>query len=37
MVVSRFPLGEILHSRDTVGRIIKWSVELGDFDLEFGP
>jgi ribonuclease HI len=34
-VVSSFPLGEILSSRDTVGCIIKWSVELGEFDLEF--
>jgi ribonuclease HI len=36
-VVSSFPLGEILHSRDTVGCIIKWSVELGEFDLELCP
>jgi ribonuclease HI len=36
-VVSSFPLGEILHSRDTVGRIVKWSVELGEFVLEFCP
>jgi dsDNA-binding SOS-regulon protein len=34
-VISSFPLGEILHSRNTVGRIVKWSVELGEFDLEF--
>jgi hypothetical protein len=36
-VVSSFPLEEILRSRDTVGRIIKWSVELGEFDLMFCP
>jgi hypothetical protein len=36
-VVSSFPLGEILRSRDTVGCIVKWSVELGEFDLEFCP
>jgi hypothetical protein len=36
-VVSSFPLGENLCSRDTVGRIIKWSVKLGEFDLEFCP
>jgi ribonuclease HI len=36
-VVSSFPLGEILRSRDTMWRIIKWSVELGEFDLEFCP
>jgi ribonuclease HI len=26
-----------LHNRDTVGRIVKWSVELGEFSLEFYP
>jgi hypothetical protein len=36
-VVSSFPLGEILHSRDMVGRIVKWSVELGELDLKFCP
>jgi ribonuclease HI len=36
-VVSIFPLGEILRSRDTVGRIVKWSIELGEFDLKFCP
>jgi hypothetical protein len=36
-VVSSFPLGEILLSRDTVGRIVKWSVELGEFNLDFCP
>jgi hypothetical protein len=36
-VVSSFLLGEILCSHNTVGRIIKWSVELGEFDLEFCP
>jgi hypothetical protein len=37
IVISSFPLGEILRSRDTVGRIVKRSVELGEFDLEFCP
>jgi hypothetical protein len=36
-VVSSSPLGEILHSRDTVGRIVKWSIELGEFEHEFYP
>jgi hypothetical protein len=27
-VVSSFPLGEIIHNPDAVGRITKWSVEL---------
>jgi hypothetical protein len=36
-VISSFPLGEILRSRDTMGCIVKWSVELGEFHLEFYP
>jgi ribonuclease HI len=36
-VISSFPLEEILRSRDTMGRIVKWSVEFDDFDLEFCP
>jgi hypothetical protein len=36
-VVLSFPMGEILHSRNTRGHIVKWSVELGEFDLEFCP
>jgi hypothetical protein len=36
-IISSFPLGQILRSRDTVGHIVKWSVELGKFDLEFCP
>jgi hypothetical protein len=36
-VVSSFPLGKMLHSRDTVGHIVKWLIELGEFDLELCP
>jgi hypothetical protein len=37
MVPSSFPLGEIIYNRDASGRFIKWSVELGEFDIEFFP
>jgi hypothetical protein len=37
MVPSSFPLGEIICNRDTNGRIVKWSVELGEFEIEFCP
>jgi hypothetical protein len=36
-VPSSFPLGEIIRNRDTNGHIIKWSVELGEFDIKFCP
>jgi hypothetical protein len=35
MVMSSFPLGEIIRNRDTNSCIVKWSVELGEFDIEF--
>jgi hypothetical protein len=37
VVPSLFPLGEIIGNRDANGRIIKWSVELGEFEIEFYP
>jgi hypothetical protein len=37
MVPSSFPLGEIIHNRDANGSIVKWSVELGEFEIEFCP
>jgi hypothetical protein len=37
VVPSSFPLGEIIRNRSANGRIVKWSVELGEFELEFCP
>ena len=34
-VPSSFPLGNILHNQEVTGRIAKWAVELGEFDLHF--
>ena len=36
-VASTYPLGDILHNRDANGRVVKWSVELGAFTIEFTP
>src|SRR5437764_15228488 len=36
-VVTSFPIGEILHNRDAIGRIAKWVIELGSFELTFQP
>ena len=32
-VPSSFPLGNILHNQEVTGRITKWAVELGEFDI----
>ena len=34
-VPSEFPLGAILQNRETAGRMVKWPVELGEFDFHF--
>jgi hypothetical protein len=37
LVVSDFPLADIFHNRDAIGRISKWAVELGALTLDFKP
>ncbi len=37
LVVTSFPIGEILHNRDATDQIAKWAVELGSFELTFQP
>jgi len=37
MVVSSFPLGEIIQSRKATGRIAKWAVELMSETLTYAP
>jgi hypothetical protein len=37
MVPSSFLLGEIIRNCDANDRIVKWSVELGEFEIEFYP
>jgi hypothetical protein len=37
LVVSDFPLTDILHNQDATERISKWAVELGALTLDFKP
>jgi hypothetical protein len=37
LVVSDFPLTDILHNWDATGRISKWAIELGALTLDFKP
>jgi hypothetical protein len=37
LVVSDFPLADILHNWDAIGCISKWAVELGALTLDFKP
>jgi hypothetical protein len=35
--VTGFPIGDILHNKEAIGRIAKWACELGAHDIEFRP
>jgi hypothetical protein len=37
IVVTGFPIGDILHNKEVVGRTAKWACELGAHDIEFQP
>nr|AAU10764.1 putative polyprotein [Oryza sativa Japonica Group] len=36
-VVTSYPLGQILHNREGIGRVVRWAIELSEFDLRFEP
>ena len=36
-VVTSFPLGEVVHSQDTMGRTAKWALELMDQGITYAP
>jgi hypothetical protein len=37
IVVTGFPIGDILHNKEAIRRIAKWACELGAHDIEFRP
>ena len=37
MVVTSFPLGDIVRNRDAAGRISKWALELMGHDIRYIP
>ncbi|KAL5550182.1 hypothetical protein UlMin_000358 [Ulmus minor] len=37
IIPTKFPLKQILQKPDTSGRLAKWSIELGEFDILFKP
>lgn len=34
-VLPNFPLEKAIHKLDTSGRLLRWAIELSEFDLEF--
>jgi len=37
MVVTSYPLGEVIHNRDAADRISKWALELMGHDIRYIP
>ncbi|CAA0833721.1 Unknown protein, partial [Striga hermonthica] len=37
IVFTTYPLRQVLHRPDTSGRMIKWAIELGQFDIQYRP
>ena len=37
IVVTSFPLGEVIHSHDATGRTAKWALELMDQGISYAP
>jgi hypothetical protein len=37
IVVTGFPIGDILHNKEAIGRTAKWACELGAHDIGFRP
>lgn len=36
-VRTTYPLKQVMHKPETTGRMIKWAIELGQYDLEYKP
>lgn len=37
VVLTNSPLRQILHKLELAGRLVKWSIELNEFDIEYQP
>ena len=37
MVITSYPLGDIIYNRDATGRISKWALELMGHDIRYVP
>ena len=37
LVITNQPLQQTLHKSDTFGRLVKWAIELSEFDISYQP
>ena len=36
-VPTEYPMKQVLHKPETLGRLMKWAIELSDFDIRYKP
>ena len=36
-VPTEYPMKKILHKPETLGRLMKWAIELSEFDIRYKP
>ena len=36
-VLTEYPMKQILHKTETSGRLMKWAIELSEFDIRYKP
>ena len=36
-VATEFPMKQVLHKPETSGRLMKWAIELSEFDIRYKP
>ena len=36
-VLTEYPMKQVLHKPETLGRLMKWVIELSEFDIRYKP
>ena len=36
-VLTEYPMKQVLHKPETLGRLMKWAIELSEFDIRYKP
>ena len=36
-VPTEYPMKQVLHKPETAGRLMKWDIELSEFDIRYNP
>ena len=36
-VLTKYPMKQVLHKPETSGRLMKWAIEMSEFDIRYKP